>query len=138
MSYQTTNPNGAKELLDAADGYLYVDVRTIEEFIEGHVPGAYNVPIAFRAPAGMQPNEAFLEVMRRHFPTDTKLVLGCKMGGRSMHACELLAQEGFTNLVNMHGGFHGAIDASGAVSEPGWAACGFSQEIGRASCRERV
>lgn len=33
--------------------------------------------------------------------------------------------EGYGNLVNMDGGFHGAMDMAGNVVEPGWAACGF-------------
>ena len=33
--------------------------------------------------------------------------------------------QGYRNLVNMAGGFHGAFDMSGNVLEPGWLACGF-------------
>jgi hypothetical protein len=38
-----------------------------------------------------------------------------------------MAAEGYTGLVNMEGGFHGAFDQTGAVVEAGWAACGFEQ-----------
>jgi rhodanese-related sulfurtransferase len=129
MSYRTTNPAGAKELLGNAEGWVYVDVRTEDEYRRGHVPAAYNVPVALSDPAGgMTPNPAFLEVMKRHFAPDTKLVLGCAMGGRSARACELLANAGYSQLVNMHGGFSGARDPFGRVSEPGWQACGFPCE----------
>lgn len=32
---------------------------------------------------------------------------------------------GWTDLVNMEGGYHGKPDEMGNVSVPGWAACGF-------------
>jgi rhodanese-related sulfurtransferase len=76
MSYQTTNPPGAKQLLAEDPEYVYVDVRTVEEFEQGHVPGAYNVPILFRTNAGMQPNPEFLAVVTRHFGKDRKIVFG--------------------------------------------------------------
>jgi rhodanese-related sulfurtransferase len=126
MSYRSVNPAGAKALLDGREGWTYVDVRTEEEFALGHAPGAYNVPVAFRGPRGMEPNERFVEVMERTFPRERPLVVACAMGGRSARACELLAQAGFSRLVNMDGGFSGVRDASGAVREPGWQACGYA------------
>ncbi len=75
MSFENTNPTGAKELMDAAEGHVFVDVRTVEEFKEGHVPGAYNIPFAFKGPFGMEPNPAFADAMQKRFPSDAKLVL---------------------------------------------------------------
>lgn len=124
MSYQDLNPTESKRLIEEED-WTYLDVRTVEEFEAGHAPGAFNAPVFFRGPGGMEPNEAFVEGVKRLFEADSKLVLGCAAGVRSARACELLAVEGFTSLVNMHGGFSGARDATGAVTEPGWAACGF-------------
>jgi rhodanese-related sulfurtransferase len=76
MSHQNTNPSGAQELLSADPAVRFVDVRTVEEFEQGHVPGAYNIPLAFRTPQGMQPNPDFAAAMARHFPKETPLVLG--------------------------------------------------------------
>jgi len=126
MSYRTVHPPAAKELLEEDGDWIFVDVRSVEEFAAGHVPGAYNIPIAHAVPGvGMQPNPDFVATVKKHFGADAKLVLGCAMGGRSARACDALAREGFTELVNMHGGFSGARDAAGAVSEPGWEARGF-------------
>lgn len=125
MSIQETNPAGAKELVEGSEAWAYVDVRTPEEFQAGHVPGAFNVPIAFRGAMGMQLNEDFLATMQKHFETGTRLVLGCAAGVRSMRACEVLDDEGYENLVNMNGGMMGATDPMGTVVEPGWQACGF-------------
>jgi len=123
MSFQTTDPAGARDLLQEG-GWIYVDVRSVEEFEEGHVPGALNVPLLFLGPIGMQPNPDFVTTCERIFARDAKLVLGCRMGGRSARACELLARAGFENLVNMHGGFLG-FAGPGAPPQPGWMACGF-------------
>ncbi len=126
MPYRSMNPAGAKALLDGPEGWAYVDVRTVEEFAMGHAPGAYNVPVVFRGPGGMEPNPGFVAAMQRAFKRDAPLVVACAMGGRSARACELLTAAGFTRLVNMDGGFSGARDASGAVREPGWQACGYA------------
>ena len=126
MSYQTKNPAAVKQLLADDPAWAYVDVRTVEEFEQGHVPGAYNVPILLRTAYGMQPNADFLSAMQRHFAPERKLVLGCKAGGRSQRACELLERQGYAQLVNMAGGFHGATDEMGRMVEPGWSACGYA------------
>jgi len=76
MSYEEKDPKGTKELLDGSGGWTFVDVRTVEEFDQGHVPGAYNVPILFRGAFGMSPNADFLDVVKRLFPKDAKLVFG--------------------------------------------------------------
>lgn len=129
MPYQNTDPNGAKELLDSGEGWIYLDVRTPEEFAEGHPRGAYNVPIALADPLrGMALNPAFVEVVKKHFPNGSKLVVGCAMGGRSARACEILGAAGYGFLANVHGGFSGATDMSGAITQPGWQACGHPVE----------
>ena len=125
MSHETLEPDSARERLDADEGWSYLDVRTVEEFEQGHVPEAYNVPVAFRGTMGMELNQAFVEEVQRHFAPDAKLVVGCAAGMRSEHACELLEPAGFTHLVNMDGGFGGRHDELGAVVVAGWAERGF-------------
>ena len=78
------SPQEASQKL--AEGWTYVDVRTVEEFEAGHPPGAVNVPIALAAPGRMMPNPDFLPVMAAAFRKDAKIVVGCKAGGRSMRA----------------------------------------------------
>ena len=127
MTYQTHPPAAVQELLASDSSVVYIDVRTVEEFAQGHVPGSYNIPIFFLSGLGMQPNPAFLAAVTRHFTKDQKIVFGCKSGGRSARACELLAQHGYAHLINMAGGFVGLYDMSGNVAEAGWAACGFDK-----------
>jgi len=125
MSYRALNPTQVHELLAGDPEYVYIDVRSVQEFEHGHVPGSYNIPILFMTHAGMQPNPQFVQAVKQRFAQEQKIVFGCKAGGRSARACELLAREGYAQLVNMEGGFHGATDMSGNMVEPGWAACGF-------------
>src|SRR3954453_18841208 len=98
--YKNVTPAEAKRLIDE-EGYRYVDVRTEEEFEAGHPAGAVNVPVAF---AGMRPNREFVGVVEANFPKDAKLVLGCKSGGRSARAAEMLVDSGYASVVNMDGG----------------------------------
>ncbi len=127
MSYETILPTGASTRLTS--GWVYLDVRSSEEYEEGHPPGAYNIPVAFMSPAGMEPNETFLSVVQRHFPSDTRFVVGCKAGGRSAMACEIMEQGGYESLANMDGGYHGRPDGMGGIAVPGWAACGLDQSV---------
>lgn len=98
------SPKEANDLLSA--GWKYVDVRSIPEFEQGHPPGAYNVPLLHFLPGkGMTPNAEFAQVFGKHFAKGDKIVLGCKAGPRSMRAAELLAGMGYTDLVDVVGGF---------------------------------
>ncbi len=125
MSYETTNPAGAQQLLQNEEGWTYLDVRSPPEYAQAHAPGAFNIPLLFRTSAGMQPNPNFVAAVEKHFPRDARLVVGCAAGVRSSRACDLLVAAGYTNLANMHGGFSGAFDRAGNLLEAGWQACGF-------------
>jgi rhodanese-related sulfurtransferase len=124
MTIRRISPVEAKALLDA-QGYVYLDVRSVPEFDAGHPAGAYNIPLAHAGPGGMQPNPDFLAVVQASFPKDAKIVLGCKSGGRSLRAAELLQAAGYTHVVDQRAGWSGAPDAFGRVSEPGWHAAGL-------------
>ena len=127
MGVKRIDPDRAKELLDGGQGFTYIDVRTQDEFHSGHVPGAKNVPFLVRGPggAGLKPNEQFLDTMQGAFERDAKIILGCKKGGRSGQASQLLAQEGFTNIHDMRGGYVGETDPFENILFPGWQARGF-------------
>jgi rhodanese-related sulfurtransferase len=122
------SPAEAHKLL--ADGYVYVDVRSEPEFASGHPAGAYNVPLMHMGGGGMTPNPRFLEVMKASFPSDAKLVVGCKAGGRSLRAAEALIGAGYSSVVDQRAGWEGVRDAFGQVTEPGWDPAGLPKESG--------
>lgn len=111
------------------DGYTYVDVRSSREFASGHPAGAVNVPLLEHDDSGqMAQNPDFVRVMKASFAPDTKLLLGCQAGMRSLKAAQMLESFGFTDVTNVRGGWGGARDQSGAV-QPGWVTSGLPVEI---------
>lgn len=106
MTVQRITPAEAKKLLDSGQGTTYVDVRTVPEFEAGHVPGAKNIPVLEPDRYGnMQLNPRFVEVFEASIGRDAACIVGCQKGGRSLKAAEMLAAAGFTNVVDMLGGF---------------------------------
>jgi len=73
--------------------FVILDVRTAEEFAEGHLPGAVNIDIHA---------EDFPEKIETLDRIKTYLV-HCKSGGRSRAAVELMLEMGFTNVYNVRG-----------------------------------
>ncbi len=135
------SPQEAYDTLRQDAGAVYIDVRTVEEFAEGHPEGAVNIPIAFHDPAqGMVYNHEFVEVVERHYAKDRKLLLGCKAGPRSNSAANLLEQTGYQDVANVMGGFGGMRDPYGEVVVEGWAGLGLpvSQENGEGTSYESL
>jgi len=129
MGARRVSPQEAARLIEA-EGYVYVDVRSVGEFEGGHPEGAYNVPWAHASPTGMTPNPDFVPAMTAAFPRDAKIVLGCMSGRRSLNAYAALEAAGYTQLVDQQAGWGGVRDAFGRVSEPGWAASGLPTATG--------
>ena len=125
MAKRVTPPEAA-ELLK--QGWSYLDVRSIPEFEQGHPLGAANIPLLHFQNGRMAPNADFQRVVEASFPKDTKIVVGCKAGGRSLQAATLMEAAGYTSVVDMRGGYHGERDGFGRASVPGWAAEGLPVE----------
>ena len=123
------SPHEAKSLLDI--GYVYVDVRSVEEFHDLHPRGARNVPLGARDPrdTGKAQTE-FLAAMSQLFAADAKIVVGCATGVRSLRAAELLLGAGFTDVVDQRAGMEGARGAFGNLVEAGWVDAGLPVSSG--------
>jgi phage shock protein E len=70
---------------------MLIDVRTNEEFKEGHYPGAVNVPL----------EDIFKGKLTSH--KDEEIKLYCRSGGRAGRAREALVTQGFINVTNIGG-----------------------------------
>jgi len=123
-------PKEAAALL--AEGWAYLDVRSIPEFDDGHPVGAANIPLLNLHNGRMAPNPDFQRVVEASFAKDAKIVVGCKSGGRSLQAATLMESAGYTNVVDMRGGYHGERDGFGRVGVAGWAAEGLPVETAAA------
>jgi len=130
------DPPEAAALL--AEGWTYLDVRSIPEFDQGHATGAVNIPLLHFANGRMAPNPDFQSVVVANYPKDAKLVVGCKMGGRSLRAAALLEAAGYTSVVDLRGGFDGERDPMGRVTVPGWSECGLPVEAAAACPAEKT
>jgi rhodanese-related sulfurtransferase len=131
MGVQNVTAEETKEILDSDNNVVYIDVRTENEFMSGHVPKAINIPVVLPDPATrqMKPNPEFVRVVSTHFPKNKRIIVGCQMGGRSQLAAQILRQEGFETVSNMQGGFGGARDAMGRTVALGWSQLGFPVEM---------
>ena len=80
---------------------LIVDVRTPEEFADGHYPGAINIP-----------HETILDGLNQLGVTaDTAVILYCRSGNRSGQAEQVLQEKGFTEARNA-GGLEALLSAT--------------------------
>ena len=74
------------------EGAILVDVRTPQEYREGHIPGSKNVPLqAIDKVADLAENK------------DTVLYVYCHSGARSRQAASLLQYMGYSNVTNIGG-----------------------------------
>jgi rhodanese-related sulfurtransferase len=87
---------GAQQLIEVAESgeVVVLDVRTPQEYAEGHVPGALNIDIA---------SPTFAEQIAA-LPTDETYVVYCRSGNRSAQAAEQMVQAGFTDVYNVDAG----------------------------------
>lgn len=124
MSFDIVTPKQAYQRMQ--EGWLYLDVRTEEEFAAGYATGALNIPLFTATPQGRELNAEFLAEVQAAFPATAKLVIGCASGGRSGKACELLSAAGYAHVANIDGGFVGRSDpATGTLVQAGWKAEGL-------------
>ncbi len=75
-----------------ADGAQLVDVREVDEFVAGSLPGAFNIPLSEFA------------ARFRELDADRPVALLCRSGGRSAQAAAFLVDQGFANVTNLDGG----------------------------------
>ena len=86
----------AKQIMDSEEGYIILDVRTQEEYDQGHIPGAILIPYT---QIGEKANEMLPD-------KDQLILVYCRSGRRSKIAVEALVELGYTNIKE----FGGIID----------------------------
>ena len=82
---------GVKEY-SVTDGAVLLDVRTPDEYRQGHIPGSKNIPLqSINKVTGVIDNKA------------TPIFVHCLSGARSRQASAILQQMGYTNVKNIGG-----------------------------------
>ncbi|XP_015889749.3 thiosulfate sulfurtransferase 18 isoform X1 [Ziziphus jujuba] len=114
----TVDIHEAKELIKS--GYGYLDVRTVEEFKEGHVdaPKIFNIPYLFNTPGGMVKNPEFLEKVSSTCKKEERLIVGCRSGVRSLSAAADMLKDGFKDVRNMGGGYLAWLENRFSIKKP--------------------
>jgi rhodanese-related sulfurtransferase len=87
-----------------AKGALLIDVREADEYAAGHVPTAISIPLST------------VQDRVDEFRHDGTVYVICQVGGRSMRACQYLADFDIDNLVNIAGGTSGWLALGNAVA----------------------
>lgn len=123
MAVERVSAKEAEKLV--SQGFVYLDVRSVQEFDGGHPAGAHNIPLLCLTARGMEPNPSFLEEVEANFPKDASIVVGCRSGQRSLRAAEMMLAAGFERVVDLRPGYAGVTDPFGRVLEPGWHAEGL-------------
>ena len=94
--YVNITAEEAKQIMDSEEGYIILDVRTQEEYDEGHIPGAIVIS-----------HEEIAEKAEEVLTDKDQLILVyCRSGRRSKIAAEALLELGYTNIKE----FGGIID----------------------------
>ncbi len=76
------------------DGTVVLDVRSENEFLQGHIVDSINIPATYLAKR--------IEELNQH--KEKALVVVCKSGARSKMACSILRKAGFENVTSLAGG----------------------------------
>ena len=94
--YVNITAEEAKRIMDSEEGYVILDVRTQEEYDQGHIPGAIVIS-----------HEEIAEKAEEVLTDKGQLILVyCRSGRRSKIAAEALVELGYINIKE----FGGIID----------------------------
>lgn len=87
-SYQMIDAKKAKEMMDSQE-VVILDVRTVEEFNEGHIEHAINIPLA--------------DIESITLDQEQTILVYCRSGSRSKQASAILAEKGYTKIYEFGG-----------------------------------
>ncbi|MFT9847735.1 MBL fold metallo-hydrolase [Aneurinibacillus sp. REN35] len=92
QSYEEKTPEEMAERVQQGDVHV-LDVRNQSEWESGHIPQAQHIMLGY------------LPKRMDELPVDKTILLHCQSGARSAIATSLLQAHGFTNVINLAGGF---------------------------------
>ncbi|MBR4265843.1 MAG: rhodanese-like domain-containing protein [Bacteroidales bacterium] len=86
------------DLIGGSQNVILIDVRTPEEFVEGHIPAANNLDVK---------SQDFKNRLLENYKDKKKVyALYCRSGHRSKLAAQILVDNGYTEVYEMEGGFN--------------------------------
>ena len=89
----------------STESHILIDVRTPQEYAEGHIAGSVNIPVQV------------LESNLSQIPAGIPVVVYCRSGNRSAQAAQILSKNGYESIYDL-----------GAISD--WSRVGYPLEYG--------
>jgi len=86
-----------QQLMKSEQQIVLLDVRTVEEFVDGHIPNALNIPH----------KELEARLAELSGAKNTQIVIYCRSGRRAEVAKQVLVKNGFSHLDHLSGDFNG-------------------------------
>jgi len=105
-SVDSIHVSDLQEKISGKGGPVLVDVRTMSEYRDGHIPGAASIPLDR------------LDARLNKLSKNKEIICICRSGARSKRATRLLQNAGF-NATNMQGGMNA------------WQKAGFKIKVGK-------
>lgn len=93
QNFENADVQGFAELVRDTN-VVVLDVRTAEEYADGHIERAVNIDYK---------KDDFMDRAKATLPTGKTIAIYCRSGRRSANAASMLAPEGYV-LVNLKGG----------------------------------
>lgn len=90
--FKTRDINAGVRAFLSTEGAVLLDVRTPEEYAEGHIEKSKNIPLQ-----SIEQTEAVIK------DKSTPLFVYCRSGGRSTQATSILKRMGYTHVENIGG-----------------------------------
>lgn len=91
---QNLSLNEIKEIMKNNENAILVDVRSRQEYLEGHLNGSVNIPLY----------ELYQCCERTLKDKEAIIIVYCQYGARSKKAIMLLKRHGYRNLYHLKGG----------------------------------
>jgi rhodanese-related sulfurtransferase len=98
--------NELSRLIQDSGDFLLIDVRTEDEYDQGHLPGAIVIPYD-------EFDTRYNEIVEY---IDREVILYCHVGGMGDHAGRVLLKNGFTNVKNLEGGIAQWRNSGGKIA----------------------
>jgi len=99
IGYGDVTVEDAKRLIESRPNLIILDVRTQEEYDDGHIEGALLIPVSE------------LEDRLHELSKNSEILVYCRTGNRSSNAVNMLKRNGFTKVFHMADGITAWIKA---------------------------
>ena len=92
LFYSIISVSDARAMIQSSSNVLVIDVRTPEEYAQGHLKGAINIPLSD------------LPLRIGGLEHNRPIIVYCQTGSKSAQASTILVRAGFTKVYSMEGG----------------------------------